>query len=201
MTGDCFYCNKAYTSRCVKAMNFGNPVLPGGQAEYFKLHLADTTLFHVPDDLPLELMVLMTDILPTGYSTAMNARRLADEGRSGEAMKKEGVCLVIGCGPVGLCAITSATTMFEKVFATDLAVHRLEAAERHGAVALPSDQVKQAVLDATDGRGADAVLEVVGHVSALKSAMDIARPYGVISSCGVHTHETTLDGVALYGKK
>lgn len=61
--------------------------------------------------------------------------------------------------------------------------------------------MKQAVLDATEGRGADAVLEIVGHESALRSAMDLARPYGVISSCGVHTHETKLDGVGLYGKK
>lgn len=91
--------------------------------------------------------------------------------------------------------------MFEKVYATDLATHRLEAATRHGAVALPYDALKKEVLAATEGRGADAVLEVVGHVSALRNAMDIARPYGVVSSCGVHTHETTLDGVALYGKK
>lgn len=103
MLGDCYYCNQAYTSRCLKALNFGNPIMPGGQAEYFKLHLADTTLFHAPDDIPLNLMVMMTDILPTGYSTAMNARRLADEDRAESEngrMPKKGVCVVIGCGPV-----------------------------------------------------------------------------------------------------
>ena len=70
--------------------------------------LADTTLFHVPDDIPADLMILMTDILPTGYSTAMNARRLANEegtpfgpqDTKGGGLKKEGVCVVIGCGPV-----------------------------------------------------------------------------------------------------
>lgn len=70
--------------------------------------LADTSLFAMPDDIPEELCILMTDILPTGYSTAMNARRLADEGRTpngpqdtqGGPLPKRGVCVVIGCGPV-----------------------------------------------------------------------------------------------------
>lgn len=90
--------------------NFGNPSIAGGQAEYFRLPLADTTAFAMPDDIPEELLCLMTDILPTGYSTAMNARRLADEDRTpsgpqvaeGGPLKKEGVCVVIGCGPVCL---------------------------------------------------------------------------------------------------
>lgn len=65
--------------------------------------LADTTLFAAPADLPPELLILMTDILPTGYSTAMNARRLLDEKRpdnKSAPLGKEGVCVVIGCGPV-----------------------------------------------------------------------------------------------------
>jgi threonine dehydrogenase-like Zn-dependent dehydrogenase len=102
---------------------------------------------------------------------------------------------------VGLCAITSACTLFETVFATDLAPHRLEAAKRHGAIALPKEELSAAVLKATDGRGADACLEVVGHESALVTAMELARHYGVISSCGVHTHDTKLPGAMLYGKK
>lgn len=102
---------------------------------------------------------------------------------------------------VGLCAITSACSLFEKVFATDIAPHRLEAARKHGAIALPKDSLKKAVLEATEGRGADACLEVVGHESALITAMELARPYGVISSCGVHTHAAALPGDMLYGKK
>lgn len=102
---------------------------------------------------------------------------------------------------VGLCAITSACTLFETVFATDIAPHRLEAAKRHGAIALPKEELTKAVMDATEGRGADAALEVVGHESALITAMEIVRFYGVISSCGVHTHTASLPGAMLYGKK
>lgn len=91
--------------------------------------------------------------------------------------------------------------MFEKVFATDIAEHRLDAARKHGAIALQGDELKKAVLEATEGRGADAVLEVVGHNSALETAVDLARPFGVISSCGLHTHDVKIPGLALYGKK
>lgn len=48
---------------------------------------------------------------------------------------------------------------------------------------------KQTILDATEGRGADVVLEVVGHSPALKTAYDIIRPWGIISSVGVHNAE------------
>lgn len=71
--------------------------------------MADASLIPCPTDIPKELCLMLADILPTGYSTAYNARRLADEDRttwgpgeesvSGE-MKKGGVCVVIGCGPV-----------------------------------------------------------------------------------------------------
>ena len=72
--------------------------------------MADASLFHMPTDIPKELCLLLADILPTGYSVAMNARRLADEDRTpwgpgtqeGSIGKSEkrGVAVVIGCGPV-----------------------------------------------------------------------------------------------------
>ena len=102
---------------------------------------------------------------------------------------------------MGLCAITAASTLFETVFATDLAPHRLELAKKHGAIALSQDELIPAVLEASEGRGADAVLEVVGHISALETALQIVRPYGVISVGGVHTGPVTLPGLGLYGKK
>lgn len=151
----------------------------------------------------------MTDILPTGYSAAMNARRLLDDAiavpwtlADAEAGKvpRKGVAVVIGCGPVGLCAISSALTLFETVFATDLHASRLALAEKHGATALPLEQLREAVARATDGRGADAVLEVVGHESAVLTGLSLVRPYGALSSVGVHTRPINLDGNALYDK-
>jgi threonine dehydrogenase-like Zn-dependent dehydrogenase len=202
--GSCFYCDRGYTSRCTS-----NFCLTGGQAEYFRLPLADSMLFPFPEGLPEDVALLMTDILPTGYSCAYNARRLLDEDsdapwsladlKAGKVPRK-GVAVVIGCGPVGLCAISSALTLFETVFATDLNASRLAVAEKHGAVALSSAQLKDAVLAATEGRGADAVLEVVGHGSALNAAFEYVRPYGAVSSVGVHNLKFEIDGDTLYSK-
>lgn len=202
--GACWYCDSGYTSRCEQ-----NKCLTGGQAEYFRMPLADATLFAFPPELPEEVALLMTDILPTGYSAAMNARRLLDDplvepwtlkdAEQGKVAKK-GVAVVVGCGPVGLCAISSACSLFERVFATDLHEPRLALAEKHGATALPLSQLKEAVLAATNGRGADAVLEVVGHESAVLDALSLVRPYGAVSSVGVHTRNITIDGNILYDK-
>ncbi|ORX34455.1 chaperonin 10-like protein [Kockovaella imperatae] len=192
--GECSNCQAGWTARCPIGTVPGQPSIAGAQAEYFRLPLADSTLFPVPDDIPAELMLLMADILPTGFSVAMNARMLSGK------IETKGVAVVIGCGPVGLCAITSATTMYETVFATDLYIPRLEAAKRHGAIALPLADLEEELSKRTDGQGADAVLEVVGHPSAMVTAMKLARPCGVISSCGVHSREIGLDGEMLYDK-
>ncbi|ORY33415.1 putative alcohol dehydrogenase [Naematelia encephala] len=209
--GDCFYCKRNYTARCTSATLLGSPTYPGAQAEYLRVAMADASLFAMPPDLPKELGLMLADILPTGYSTAYNARRLADEEESpvsvgvektsSDPLVKKGVCVVVGCGPVGLCAITSATTMFEKVFATDLQTHRLQSAKKHGAIALPLDQLRPALLEATGNRGADAALELVGHEGALITAIDLVRPYGVISVGGVHSKPVNISGDDLYGKK
>lgn len=151
----------------------------------------------------------MADILPTGYFCASGGKRLYMESE-GQALsgdladaeaKKEGVCVVVGCGPVGLCAISSAVRMFETVYATDLAPHRLEAGKRHGAIALPAEELKEAILKATDGRGADVALEVVGHASAMATAIDLIRPFGVVSSVGVHSEPISTNGYLLFAKK
>jgi threonine dehydrogenase-like Zn-dependent dehydrogenase len=91
--------------------------------------------------------------------------------------------------------------MFSTVFATDPTPARRELAAKHGAIALPIDELKQAVLDATDGRGADAALELVGNESALHASLDLVRNFGVVSSIGMHIRPVTLDGGQLYGKK
>lgn len=109
---------------------------------------------------------------------------------------------VIGCGPVGLCAITSAKHFFKNVYAIDSIPDRLKIAKDHGAIPLhlTDDDPVSVVKKATEGRGADAVLEVVGVEKALLMGIEIARSWGVISSCGIHTHGINLKGLDLYNK-
>ena len=106
-----------------------------------------------------------------------------------------------GVWQVGLCAITCALTMFAKVYATDLYLPRLEYAKRHGAIGLSLDELRTALAHESDGQGADVILEVVGQPSAIVTAMELARPTGIISSCGVHGKTIPMDGEMLYDKK
>ncbi|ODN74064.1 hypothetical protein L202_07533 [Cryptococcus amylolentus CBS 6039] len=199
--GKCYYCKSSLTSRCTSSALFGTPNLPGFQAEYVRVPLAPACLLLKPPQLPEELMLLMADILPTGYSAAYNAWKLLGWGEEkGGKAEKRGVCVVVGCGPVGLCAITSALTLFDKVFAVDPTSSRRELAAKHGAIPVSPSDLQSSVFSATEGRGADAVLEIVGNQSAIDTALSVVRPYGAVSSVGVHAKELKIDGGLLYDK-
>jgi len=189
-------CQRGWTSRCVKSLLFGSPLLDGSQAEYVRVPYADSTLFHVPDDVRDEHIVLMADILPTGYFAADNAWKMLNEPE-----RRGAIACVLGCGPVGLCAITAATQRFERVFAVDSVPDRLVEARKHGAHTINLNEEPLKVLQSfTEGRGADAVLELVGSPEAVVLAANLARVGGVIASCGVHNHDVTLKGSQLYNK-
>ncbi|KAK5240126.1 hypothetical protein LTS06_012560, partial [Exophiala xenobiotica] len=100
--GECFYCKGGFSSRCEKSKLFGCPALDGGQAEYCRIPLADSTVVKAPPNIAEDKLVLMADIFPTGYFAAANAFRGFDE-----ATIRQSVVLLIGCGPVGLCALVN----------------------------------------------------------------------------------------------
>jgi threonine dehydrogenase-like Zn-dependent dehydrogenase len=181
--GECFYCLNGLTCRCVKGQLFGwvekGRGLEGAQAEYVRVPLADSTLFKLPPDVDAEAALFLGDILATGFFCA----DLAEAG-------PEGVSAVVGCGPVGLFAVLGARERgAERVFAVDLLPERLALAERFGATPVDAreNDPREAVKESTEGRGADAVLEVVGSPEATRLAFDLVRPGGIVSAVGVHT--------------
>ena len=143
--------------------------------------MADSTFVKAPTNIPEEMLVLMADIFPTGYFAA--ARFLKDLD---ERDRKEFTAVVVGCGPVGICAITCALTMVDTVYAIDSVPERLEEARKLGAkvINLKDDPVSK-IKAVTEGRGADVVMEVVGHADAFQLSFDLIRPWGKISSIGV----------------
>lgn len=184
--GECFYCRIGLTCRCEKGDLFGwvqsGHGLHGAQAQYIRVPMADTTLISFSNDLNEEKGLLLGDIFSTGYFCAENA-----------AVNEKGVYVVIGCGPVGLMAIVAARHLGAKnLFAIDFSNERLEMAKNFGAIPLNPSliDVKAEIKNVTNGRGADAVMEVVGSSEALRSAIDILRPGGTISSVGVHTEKS-----------
>ena len=185
--GACHYCSIGLSARCVAGRLFGwvqeGVGLHGGQATLVRVPLADTTLFRLPDDVDLPEALLLCDVLPTGDYCAAMAE--VDTHRS---------VAVLGCGPVGLMAILAARERgAERVHAVDSVDERLARAAALGAtpVDLRGDDPIVVIHRATEGRGADAVLEAVGSPQAGRLAFDLVRPGGIISAVGVH-HEAAF---------
>jgi threonine dehydrogenase-like Zn-dependent dehydrogenase len=181
--GECFYCRRGLTCRCTQGQLFGwvenGRGLQGAQAEYVRVPLADSTLVKLPPDVDVETALFLGDILATGFFCA----DMAEAG-------PEGVYAVIGCGPVGLFAVLGARERgAERVFAVDVLPERLALAERFGATPIDARESdpREVLRDATEGRGADAVLEVVGSPEATRLAFDLVRAGGIVSAVGVHT--------------
>lgn len=137
-------------------------------------------------------LLFQADIFPTGYFGSKSAfERLSPEEKANATV------VVVGCGPVGICAIIAALEYKPKhLFAVDSVESRLEVAKKLGAEPLNFLTDKEGmfgrVRSVTEGRGADAVIEVVGLSPALRTAFDLVRPWGVISSIGVHNAEVSV---------
>ncbi len=181
--GTCAECRNGWPMRCLNAGSqvFGTSAeLPGGQSEFVAVPAADTSVRVIPEAVSVEQAVLLTDILPTGF---IGARRADIEPGSTVA--------VIGLGPVGICALRSAMLYSPaRVLAIDPVAHRRAHAERLGAQAIdPSDGGAVAqILEATGGRGADSVIEAVGHDQTINDAIMSVKNGGTVSVVGVSTN-------------
>jgi S-(hydroxymethyl)glutathione dehydrogenase / alcohol dehydrogenase len=191
--GKCFFCERNLPARCVRSFCFGfvseeGKGLEGSQAEFVRVPLASSTLLALPshraDGAPLldEEALFLGDIFSTAYSTA-----------EGGAIQKGDTVVVVGCGPVGLLCILAAR-LFEAshIIAVDSVDYRVAKARELGAITVDPEpeNVLKLVQELTEGRGADAVLEAVGHPSALDLAIHAVRPGGVVSIAGYHTQST-----------
>ncbi|QEF98258.1 NADP-dependent isopropanol dehydrogenase [Stieleria maiorica] len=182
--GTCFYCRRGLSSRCPSGQLFGwrqkGVGLHGGQSERVRVPLADGTLMKIPDGIDPVAALLLGDNLSTGYFGASLAVDPSSIGEDAFA--------VVGCGTVGLLAIASARRMGARnIYAIDPNTARLQIAERLGAAVFnaPEDALS-AVRSATDGRGADGVMEFVGLPEAQALAYRLIRPGGRMSVIGCH---------------
>jgi len=177
--GTCAHCRAGRISQCLGRALFGYsgvyPRLDGGQAEYVRVPNADRCLWPVPDAVSDENAVFLGDILPTGYGALV---------RGGLGVGD--LVAVVGCGPVGLMAVLCAAGTARKVIAVDAIAQRRLLAERLGAVAVSPDDAEDAVRAASDGLGADLVIEAAGSPAALDTALRLARGRGVVSVVGAH---------------
>jgi threonine dehydrogenase-like Zn-dependent dehydrogenase len=177
--GACGHCRADRPSQCLRRALFGYSGvyqrLDGGQAERVRVPFADRSLFRVPADVDDDAAVLVADMLPTGYSAVRRAEvSLGD------------LVAVVGCGTVGLMATLFAVRLARTVIAVDGIAARRELAARFGATAVSPEEVADAVADATEGLGADAVIEAAGAPAALTAAIRLVRGLGTVSVVGAH---------------
>lgn len=182
--GTCFYCTNGLTSRCPQGQLFGwrqaDQGLHGGQSQFVRAPLADGTLMRVPEHVNEDVALLLGDNLSTAH--------FGFEMAAVESTIESDVFVVIGCGNVGLLAVAIAKQRgVQNVFAIDLTESRLRIAERLGATVFDDSRaIADAINAATDGRGADAVLEFVGLPEAQRLAYELLRPGGRMSVIGCH---------------
>jgi alcohol dehydrogenase len=177
--GTCRHCRAGRVSQCSGRALFGYsgvyPRLDGGQADYVRVPHADRCLLQLPDEVDDESAVFLADILPTGYGAVLRGGVAADD-----------VVVVVGCGPVGLMALLCAAELAGELLAVDAVPARRELAERLGARAVAPAEAELAVSEATDGLGADVVIEAAGSPAALDLALRLARGRGTVSVVGAH---------------
>src|SRR3954469_10886059 len=185
--GKCWFCRRGMPMKCmavrVFGMGFALGDLPGAQAQYLRVPEADLTLRRIPEDggLEDEDVLFVGDILTTGY----DAVRKTD-------MRPGDVVAVIGCGPVGLCTVMAARALGAgKVVAVDMVPERLELAESLGALPVnPAEtDADDVVLELTEWRGADVVVDAVGSEGALRACFPLVRMGGTISLPGMYVED------------
>src|SRR5919108_1772203 len=186
--GKCWFCRRGMPMKCmairVFGMGFALGDLPGAQAQYLLVPQADLTLRKIPQNggLDDEDVLFVGDILTTGY----DAVRKTD-------MRPGDVVAVIGCGPVGLCTVMAARALGAgTVVASDMVPERRKLAESLGATVVNPQETDPAdvVLELTDWRGADLVVDAVGNEQALASCFPLVRMGGTLSLPGMYVEDT-----------
>jgi len=183
----CQYCRDGHPGQCTGGGGwiFGY-LIDGTQAEYVRVPFADTSTYKVPVGASDEEILMLADILPTGYEVGV----LNGKVGPGDTVA------IVGAGPIGLAAITGAKLYTPgHVIAIDLADARLKAALDFGAdltVNNGRDDAVAYVQDLTGGRGADVAIEAVGVPASFELCTSLVRPGGHVANIGVHGQPATL---------
>ena len=179
--GKCYYCKKGIYAHCE---NGGGWILghlvDGTQAEYVKVPFADNSLYHAPTSLSDEALVMLSDILPTGYEIGV----LKGKVKPGSTVS------IVGAGPVGLASLLTAQFYSpSKIIMIDLDDHRLATAKKFGAThTINSSHVNEVIQQIKDinHRGVDVAIEAVGIPATFDLCQKLIGVDGTIANVGVH---------------
>jgi alcohol dehydrogenase len=184
--GKCSYCRRGMYSHCATGGWILGNQIDGTQAEYVRIPHAETSLYPIPEGADEQALVMLSDILPTGFECGVLNGKVAPGN----------TIAIVGAGPIGLAALLTAQFYSPaEIIMIDLDDNRLQVARRFGATATinaadgnPAD----AVMKMTGGRGVDTAIEAVGVPASFITCEDIVAPGGTIANVGVHGAKVDL---------
>lgn len=185
--GKCDFCRRGMYSHCTTGGWILGNEIDGTQAEYVRIPHADTSLYPIPAGADEEALVMLSDILPTGFECGVLNGKVAPGS----------TVAIVGAGPIGLAALLTAQFYSPaRIIMIDLDDNRLEVARRFGATDTVNSHdaaaARQAVLDLTGGLGVDTAIEAVGIPATFLLCQDLVGAGGIIANVGVHGSKVDL---------
>ena len=184
--GKCESCRRGMYSHCTSGGWILGNEIDGTQAEYVRTPHADTSLYPIPEGADEEALVMLSDILPTGFECGVLNGKVAPGS----------TVAIVGCGPIGLATLLTAQFYSPaQIIAIDLDDKRLEVARRFGATHLINSKdgkAAQSVKTLTNGRGVDTAIEAVGIPATFALCQELVAAGGVIANIGVHGEKVDL---------
>lgn len=197
--GTCAHCRRGVTIACDNGTFFGEfgpdgSALDGGQAEFVRVPLADTTLVALPEQPPGALvpaLLALTDVMPTGHEAARHA-----------GVREGSTVVVVGDGAVGQCAVLACRRLgAERIVVMSRDPRRQRLALAHGATDVVPTRGDEGVAEVTEllRGGSEHVIEAVGTLQSVRQAIGCAAPGGRIGYVGLPWN-VTLPLWELFGK-
>ena len=176
----CDFCRKGMYSHCRHGGWILGNTLDGTQAEYVRIPHADGSLYSFPPGGDEEALLMLSDILPTGFECGV----LNGQVKPGDTVA------IVGAGPVGLAVLMTAQFYSPAaIFMVDLDEKRLAVAKQFGANSLVNGSDGHAahhVMELTEGAGVDVAIEAVGLPDTFDICQAIVAAGGRIANVGVH---------------
>jgi len=176
----CEYCRKGMYSHCTTGGWILGNKINGTQAEYVRIPHADSSLYKIPAGIDEEILVLLSDILPTGFECGV----LSGKIQPGSTVA------IVGAGPIGLATLLGAQLYSPaEIIMIDVDGNRLNFSKQLGATKIINsshENVIEKIMKMTEGKGVDTAIEAVGIPSTFELCTDLVAPGGAVANIGVH---------------
>ncbi|SAL54630.1 zinc-dependent alcohol dehydrogenase family protein [Caballeronia humi] len=192
--GKCDFCRRGMYSHCATGGWILGNKIDGTQAEYVRIPHAETSLYPIPAGADEEALVMLSDILPTGFECGV----LNGKVQPGSTVA------IVGAGPIGLASLLTAQFYSPaQIVMIDRDANRLEVARAFGATAcidIGRAEAVPEIMKLTEGAGVDCAIEAVGVPETFELCQSIVAAGGTIANVGVHGVKADLHLEALWDR-